>query len=149
MNIRKMECKDTDEVFSMMRPFYDSPAVLHKAPDGVLLRVIRDCTGDCPYVEGFVFEADGKTAGYAITAKSYSTEYGGLCVWIEDLYIKEEYRGKGFASAFFTKLEEIYKGKAVRFRLEAEEENTHAVSVYKKNGFSPLPYLQMTKEFNI
>ena len=46
------------------------------------------------------------------------------------------------ASAFLEK----YKDQAVRFRLEVEEENERAVAVYKKAGYHPLPYMQMTKE---
>ena len=42
--------------------------------------------------------------------------------------------------------EERYKNEAVRIRLEAEEENIHAVRMYRKQGYQVLPYLQMTKE---
>ena len=31
-------------------------------------------------------------------------------------------------------------------RLEVEEDNERAVAVYKKAGYQPLPYMQMTKE---
>ena len=31
------------------------------------------------------------------------------------------------------------------YRLEAEEENTRAVALYKKCGFNVLPYLEMKK----
>ena len=34
----------------------------------------------------------------------------------------------------------------MRFRLEVEEDNERAVAVYKKAGYQPLPYMQMTKE---
>ena len=58
-----------------------------------------------------------------MVAKSYSTEYGGMCVWVEDLYMKEEARGLGIGTAFFRFLDEKYKDQAVRFRLEVEEDN--------------------------
>ena len=77
-------------------------------------------------------------------AKSYSTEYGKRCIWIEDIYIKEDYRGKGIGSEFFRFLEENYPD--VLFRLEAEEENERAIHVYKKSGFDVMPYLEMKKE---
>lgn len=76
-------------------------------------------------------------------AKSFSTEFGKLCIWIEDLYIREQYRGLGIGSSFFTFLEEKYPGTL--FRLEVEEENERAVKVYTKRGFTVLPYMEMKK----
>lgn len=146
--IREMQEKDIEEVFGMMRVFYDSPAVLHKSPDCVLRQDIADCVGDSPFIEGYVFEVEQKTAGYAMVAKGYSTEYGGVCIWIEDIYIKPEYRGHGIGKEFLGYIFEKYKGNAVRVRLEVERENEAAVSVYKKCGFEELPYLEMTRELN-
>ena len=138
--------KDMEEVVGMMRVFYDSPAVIHAAPDEILRQDVKDCVGDCPYIEGYIFEENDRILGYSMVAKSYSTEYGGICVWVEDLYMKEEARGLGIGTAFFSFLDEKYKDQAVRFRLEVEEENERAVAVYKKAGYHPLPYMQMTKE---
>ena len=36
MKIRAMQLKDMEEVVGMMRVFYDSPAVIHAAPDEIL-----------------------------------------------------------------------------------------------------------------
>ncbi len=146
IEIREMKREDLDEVLLMMKVFYASPAVLHKASEEILRQDIEDCLSDMPYVEGYVFVEGGRCAGYAMAARSYSTEYGGLCVWIEDLYIRQEFRHQGIGSRFLAFIEERYKGRAVRFRLEAEEENQAAVEAYKRNGYQVLPYLEMTKE---
>jgi len=142
-----MEKEDADEVFRMMKVFYQSPALLHKASDMVLKRNIENCINQNCYIEGYVFKEQEKIAGYSMVAKSYSTEFGGECIWIEDLYMKPEYRGKGIGTKFFQYLEEIYKDKAVRFRLEVEKNNQSAIAAYKKNGYQELAYVQMTKEF--
>lgn len=145
VTIRKMTEKDSKEVLAMMRVFYDSPAVFHTSSDAVLERDIADCVSDMPFVEGFIFEVDGNIAGYAMTALSYTTEYGGISVWIEDLYLKPEYRKLGIATKFFHHIEEIYP-QAVRFKLEVEQENETAIASYKKNGYGISPYFEMTKE---
>ncbi len=145
MIIRNMEQKDFDDVLGMMRVFYDSPAVIHTASDEVLKRDILACIGEQPLVEGFVFEEHDKLCGYAMTSFSYTTEYGGVCVWLEDLYVMPEYRGMGISSAFFRFMEEHYK-EAVRFKLEVETENETAIAAYKRNGYNISPYFEMTKE---
>lgn len=104
MKIRAMQLKDMEEVVGMMRVFYDSPAVIHAAPDEILRQDVKDCVGDCPYIEGYIFEENDRILGYSMVAKSYSTEYGGICVWVEDLYMKEEARGLGIGTAFSVSL---------------------------------------------
>ncbi len=145
-SVRPMIREDLEEVLGMMKVFYASPAVLHKAPEEVLKQDIEDCVGDMPYIEGYVFAEREIIAGYAMVAKAYSTEYGGLCLWVEDIYMKPEYRHQGLGSLFFSYLEKKYEGMAVRYRLEVEFENEAAVAAYKKNGYHVLPYVQMTKE---
>ena len=94
-------------------------------------------------MEGFVFEDGEEIHGYGMIAKSFSTEFGKPCIWIEDLYIKEEFRGTGLGSMFFDFITEKYKGHL--FRLEVEKENERAIRLYKKCGFEVLPYMEMVK----
>ena len=75
-------------------------------------------------------------------AKSYSTEAGGHCVWIEDIYVLPEFRGKGLGTAFLKFVQNQFP-KAVRIRLEAEPENEKAMSVYRAAGFTELGYTQL------
>lgn len=164
IKVRKMIPEDKEAVLEMMRVFYDSPAVFHTSSDSVLERDVEDCLGSSPFVEGFLIlisdddccaandknDINGKNnkeviAGYGMTAPSYTTEYGGLCVWIEDLYVKPEYRGRGIGSEFLLYIKEEYP-EAVRFKLEVEPENERAVEVYKKNGYGVSPYWEMTLE---
>lgn len=144
--IRNIENKDCDCVFNMMREFYNSPAVICKASDETLLADIKACLSNSPYIEGFIFEAESETAGYAMLAKGFSTEAGGVCIQVEDIYLKPEFRGFGIGKEFFKFMENRYKGTAVRLRLEVEASNTRAIEVYKKSGYEELPYMQMIKE---
>ena len=130
-------------VMEMMRVFYASPAVLSNGSDEIFENDIENCVNESPYLEGFVFENDGEVQGYGMIAKSFSTEFGKSCIWIEDLYLKPEYRGLGIGSKFFEYLEKLYTDHI--FRLEVEEENERAIHVYEKNGFKNLPYMEMKK----
>ena len=143
--IRPMRIQDKPEILQMMRVFYDSPAVEHTAPDEILEKDIDDCLSDMPYLEGFVIEKEHAVIGYAMTAVSYTTEYGGICIWLEDLYLKPEYRHSGIAGEVFAFLEHHYPD-AVRFKLETEPENEFAVKAYQKYGYQISPYFLMTKE---
>lgn len=142
--IRAMQENDRNEVIEMMRVFYASPAVFSNGSDEIFISDFDNCIGNSPYLEGFIFENSGTVQGYAMIAKSFSTEFGKPCIWIEDIYIRDEFRGCGIGSRFFRYIEEKYTD--VIFRLEVEEENKRAVHVYRKNGFDELPYMEMKKE---
>lgn len=141
--IRVIEEKDREHVIDMMRVFYASPAVLSNGSDEIFTADVDGCIGESPYIEGYIFEDDDNILGYAMIAKSFSTEFGKPCIWIEDLYIKEAFRGLGIGSCFLKFIEEKYSNSV--FRLEAEVENERAVKVYKKCGYEILPYMEMKK----
>lgn len=142
-SIRKMTPSDKTEVLEMMRSFYASPAVLTDGSEEIFCRDIDTCIQGSPYLEGYVFEGKDGLLGYAMVAKSYSTEFGKPCIWIEDLYIRESYRGQGLGSRFLRQLEGQYPDSI--FRLEVEEENERAIRVYETCGFRYLPYMEMKK----
>ena len=145
MIIRKLNITETAEVLSMMEVFYASDALLVHPETAVLEKMLSDALQDTPLLTGYGFEVDGALAGYGMVTRSYSTERGGICVWIEDIYIKPAYRGQGIGSAFLRFVEEANPG-AVRLRLEAEPENERAMHVYQKAGFEILGYTQLVKE---
>lgn len=140
--IRKMSINDKNEVLDMMNTFYNSPAVYTNGSKEIFEEDIKQCISDNPFIEGYIFE-NSEIMGYAMIAKSYSTEFGKPCIWIEDLYIKQEYRGKGLGKQFFEYIQEKYRD--VIFRLEVEDENEKAIMLYKNQGFDFLPYLEMKK----
>ena len=143
IEIRKMCLEDKKEVIDMMEVFYSSDAVYTNGSLEIFENDFEACISDNPYIEGYVFVSYGEIAGYAMLAKSYSTEFGKQCIWIEDLYLKEKYRGCHIGTMFFDFLDKIYKN--VLLRLEVEDENIPAISLYKKSGFEVLPYKEMMK----
>lgn len=142
--IRKMLQEDTKEVLEMMQVFYTSDAVFTNGSQEIFKKDVENCVGECPYLEGYIFEQDGKIQGYGMVAKSFSTEFGKVCMWLEDLYIKEEYRGSGLGSEFFRFVERKYPDTVLR--LEVEPENEGAIKLYERCGYRALPYMEMKKD---
>ena len=146
MIIRKLTAADFDEVLEMMLVFYASDALLVHPEEAVLRKTLADSVSNSPYLQGYGFQTEQGLAGYGMVALSYSTEAGGLCAWIEDIYIRPECRGKGFGTAFLDFVQAQYQPKVARLRLEAEPENSRAMAVYQKAGYEILGYTQLVKE---
>lgn len=151
MNIhfRRFKPEDKDKFFVMVKKFYAPPAVLHFPTDEVMLSAFDASISIPELVKGYIFECDGKPAGYSIVSMKFETEVGGMAAWIEELFVEEEFRNMGIGHKFFEFLSEELKGKIVRLRLEVGDENEGAKRLYNKLGFVPLDYKQMVidKEF--
>ncbi len=145
MNIRALQQADFDTVLSMMEVFYASDALLIHPDTETLRRTLGDALQGGRGVDCFVLETAMGLAGYAMMASSYSTERGGKCVWIEDIYILPQFRHMGYGSRVLAFAAEHYPD-AVRLRLEAEPGNENAMAAYRKAGFEILGYTQLVKE---
>ncbi|MBR2634159.1 MAG: GNAT family N-acetyltransferase [Clostridia bacterium] len=146
VTLRKPNEADREFYLSCCLSFYHSDAVLFSIPEAHMKKTFDLLLQENPYAEGFILEAGGERAGYALLAKTWSQEAGGLTVWLEEFYVLPEKRGGGIGSAFLSLLEQRFSGTAKRFRLEVEDENEGAVRLYQKFGFEFFPYKQMKKE---
>ncbi len=145
--IRKIEKKDRETFLRFSEQFYASPAVAHDIPKEYHARAFDELMRSNEYAEGFMVEADGKSVGFALTAKTYSREAGGKVLWLEELFILEEYRSRGLGREYFAYIENYAKQNGfARIRLEVEPENVRARALYGRIGYVPLDYCQMIKE---
>ena len=142
--IRRIESADRADYIKFAKEFYTSDAVTHDVPEEYLTLTFETLVEGNPFSDGYMIESDGENVGYALVAKTFSQEAGGMVAWFEELYLSEKARGKGLGSAFFRfLLETAQKEGIARVRLEVEPENTRAAALYVKLGFLPLPYNQM------
>ncbi len=141
--IRPMREGDRAAVIAMMREFYNSEAVLTNGSKEIFREDFNACVSENPYLEGYVFEKNGEILGYSMLAKSFSTEFGKPCIWIEDLFLKKESCGMGLGSAFLKFVGEKYPDSL--HRLEVEKENEPAMKTYMKSGFEEIPYTEMKR----
>lgn len=141
--LRPMEKQDREAVISLMRSFYSSPAILSSGSQEIFERDVEVCLSDSPFLQGTVFEHEGILYGYAMTAFSWSAEFGKPCLWIEDLYLVRATRGLGLGSLFLKMLARTHPESVLR--LEVEEDNIPARRTYAGCGFEDLPYLEMIR----
>lgn len=142
-SIRKIAPEDRDLFLSMSEEFYASDAVLHKVPTQHHQSCFEELMRSEDYARAYMLLWDGLEAGYALLSLSYSREAGGMCLWIEELYLRPEYQGRGAAHFFFDWLEQNVA--AARYRLETEPENFRAKKLYRSLGYEPLDYEQFIK----
>ncbi len=144
--IRPIVLSDKDAFISMADKFYHSSAVDHAIPIKHHEDTFNELMKSNPYIFAYMLEYDGSTVGYALFMQTYSNEAGGMLLWLDEVYILEDYRGKGLGKALFKFIDENLSSKYARIRLELTPVNKKAEKLYSNMGFEPLEYLQMIKD---
>ena len=110
-------------------------AVYEKMPDEVTVSMqhFEDAGfGDNPVWKAFVVEADGIIIGFAIYYTRYST-WKGCRLYLEDLIVTEQYRGKGVGKLLFDRLiAETKDGNYSGMVWQVLDWNEPALNFYKK-----------------
>lgn len=143
LTFRDLLWEDRELILPMVEDFYRSDAVDHPVEREILERSFRDAASpDEPLLRGLLIQADGEAAGYMYLTQCYSAEVGGRCVFLEEIYLKPEFRGRGLGREAMAWLERAYPA-ARRFRLEVTQSNQSAVRLYQRAGYDFLRYDQM------
>lgn len=84
-------------------------------------------------------ESDGNIVGFALFYTTYSTFLGKPGLFLEDLFVKEEERGKGIGGSFFKALDAIAKERQYgRIEWCCLDWNTKSIDFYMHMGAKQL-----------
>ena len=84
-----------------------------------------------------VIEKDNIIAGYSILINFWSNEFGGYILFVDELYIKKEFRGNGIATDFLKYLSVSRTEETVALQLQVTPYNIKARKLYERIGFKP------------
>lgn len=135
---------DHEEYIKMAKEFYSMSCCDHNVDKSHFENAFDFCLNQNPYIKLFILKCDGITAGYGSISFTYSIEAGGNVVLLEELFIKEQFRGKGLGKEYFEFIHKNFPAK--RYRLEVTDCNAGAKKLYEKLGYNYLNYRQMIKE---
>ena len=103
--IRYAEEKDTAVILGFIRELAEYENML----DDVVATedLLREWIFEKKKAEVILAVEDGKEVGFALFFHNFSTFLGRAGIYLEDLYVKPEYRGRGYGKALLKKLAEI------------------------------------------
>lgn len=82
-----------------------------------------------------IAEHEGYPVGFALFFHNFSTFEGGECLYLEDLFVREEYRGRGFGKAIFRTLASIAVERGCpRFDWVCLDWNESSIAFYRSLG---------------
>jgi GNAT superfamily N-acetyltransferase len=131
--IRKANSADMPSVLACIKEL----AEFEKEENAVIITVedlISDGFSDNPAFECFVAEVEGAIVGIALFYYRYST-WKGKTIHLEDLIVKEAYRGTGIGRALYdTVMKYAHDLNLKRVEWNVLDWNTPAVKFYESTG---------------
>lgn len=89
--------------------------------------------------EVLIGEYQGKPVAFALFFHNFSTFLGRPGIYLEDLYVKEEYRGMGFGKKILNTLAKLAKERGCgRLEWACLDWNTPSIGFYKSLGSVPM-----------
>lgn len=138
LRIRKAEQSDIPDILRMIKELAEYERLLHEVvtTEQHLQEVIF---GKNKFVEVLIAEFESKLAGQTIFFHNFSTFVGKPGLYIEDLYVRPEFRGKGIGKALLNEVIKIAKERNCgRVEWVVLDWNQPAIDFYKSMGATPL-----------
>ena len=136
-NIRRADKDDCARLLELVQEL----ATYERAPDEVTVTLehfTESGFGKQPVWWAFVAEVDERIVGFALYYIRYST-WKGQAMYLEDILITNEMRGKGIGKLLFDRLiEEAREKKFNRIIWQVLDWNEPAINFYRKLGAVPL-----------
>jgi GNAT superfamily N-acetyltransferase len=138
IRIRPAVVTDAETIVNLVREL----AVYEKLEDSVRAdadSIRRHLFGSQPRAEALMAEVEGRTAGFALFFHTFSTFRGQPGLYLEDVFVRPEFRGKGIGSRFFRELGRIAAERGCgRMEWVVLNWNTPAIDFYESRGARPL-----------
>jgi GNAT superfamily N-acetyltransferase len=138
INVRESQPEDMPQVLELIKEL----AHFEEEPNAVIIdakQLQKDGFGKQPLFKCFVAEVDDKIQGMALIYFRYST-WKGKTVHLEDLMVRDRFRGKGLGIALYKKVMSYALEQNVK-RVEwvVIDWNKNAIEFYKNTGANVMP----------
>ena len=132
--IRKAVASDEPAILALVDALADYEKLARPSAEA-RTRLMRDMFGPRPRIDCFLAFMDGYPVAYAIVLETYSSFLALPTLYLEDIFVLEEYRGRGVGRALFTSmLDEARRRGCGRMEWTVLDWNQPAIDFYKRLG---------------
>jgi GNAT superfamily N-acetyltransferase len=103
LEVRRASAAEAPILLDLIRALADYEKLDPPTPEAQG-RLVKDIFGDKPRLDAFLAFVDGQPAGYALVLETYSSFLALPTLYLEDIFVKVEFRGQGAGAALFREM---------------------------------------------
>lgn len=128
---------DIPQILAFIRDLAEYEKLAHEAV-ATEAQLEAHLFGERPYAEVVIAEVDARPAGFALFFHNYSTFTGQPGIYLEDLFVRPQYRGLGVGKRLIVELARIaVERHCTRFEWSVLDWNEPAINFYRSLGAKP------------
>ena len=136
--IRPATATDVGAIFSLIKELAEYERLAHEVV-ATEDDIRRSLFGERPYAEALIGEYDQTPISFALFFYNFSTFVGKPGIYLEDLYVKPEYRGQRFGRQMLAHIARLaIKRNCGRFEWSVLDWNTPAIRTYDRLQAKPM-----------
>ncbi len=137
--IRPAQLGDEHAIFSLVRALAEYEHLTH-AVTGSAELLARDLFGPRPAAEALLVEVAERVVGFALFFGNYSTFLTQPGLYLEDIFVLPELRGRGIGKALLRAVAQVASGRGCgRLEWSVLDWNASAIGFYRSLGATVLP----------
>ena len=134
LQLRIARPEDVPTIHALICELADYEKLRHEV-DASIDDIARDLFGANPRVFAEIAELNGEVAGFSLWFYNYSTFRGRHGIYLEDLFVRPPFRGKGIGKALLASLARRCVAEGLpRFQWSVLDWNTPSIEFYKSLG---------------
>ncbi|MDY6940674.1 MAG: GNAT family N-acetyltransferase [Cyanobacteriota bacterium] len=139
LTIRSAQPTDAATIFDLIRALAEYEKLSHQVT-GDVERLAAHLFGERPYAEALLAQWNGRSVGFALFFYRYSTFLTEPGIYLEDLFVLKDYRGRGIGKALIGQVARIALERGCpRLEWAVLDWNEPAIAFYRSLGASVLP----------
>jgi len=138
-SIRPATPGDENGLFELIQALAEYEKLSH-AVTGSAEQLARDLFEPRPRVEAMLVEADERVVAFALYFHNYSTFLTKVGLYLEDIFVLPEYRGRGIGKALLSRVAKLACDRGCgRLEWSVLDWNVSAIGFYQSLGANVLP----------
>ncbi|MBI1729648.1 GNAT family N-acetyltransferase [Candidatus Acetothermia bacterium] len=141
---RTANSSDVNSLLSLMRSLYEHDHLVFN--EEAASDALNEILSDSSLGRIWLIQSGEEAIGYVVLTYDFSLEFHGKVAFVDEIFIRKEYRGSGVGQQTFQFVEEYCRTSGIKtLHLMVEKNNKKAQIFYQKAGFKTLDRFVLMK----
>ena len=146
VSFRDFTADDEELFYKLANMFYESNVVAYSANQDNIRTTFSHCISGSPYIRGVFALYNNEVCGYVLLSYSYSNEYGGKIMALDEMFISDKFKNKGIGGHLCYKILYDYTDDIACIEAAVSQDNKRVMRLCERFGFVKDDYIFMHKD---